>query len=312
MIKAVFLYMMLYSAADMRYGIIGAGQVGTALAVSLGASVAWVVNRGELRRLHLGERLRSVAVYASIEDIPDPPDCVLLAVSDAAVELCAQWCAQHWGAKLKDRFVVHCSGSLSRSVLSACANKGARTVAAHPFQTIVPSLAAIPSGVAWGVEAEDPDQEFARAFVEYFGGVAFFLSDDTRAHRALYHAAASAAANYLTVLASCAADLATAAGIPASLFLPPIMHTALDNALSAVRNEQPLPLTGPIARADVGTLARHIEQLRVYPALLREYCLFGAAAAEHAARQGVLSSVQRDTILSMFYTELGDTHATLP
>ncbi len=296
--------------ADIRYGIVGAGQLSTAFAVSLGSTIAWIANRGEARRVQMRMLLGNVDLYSSVEEVAAPPDCLIFAVSDGAVQHQAEASARHWGGALSGRFVLHCSGALGREALASCSRLGARTIAAHPFQTIVPSLAAVPAGAAWGIEAEAEDREFARNFVEYFGGTAFFLSDETRVHRALYHASASAAANYLTVLASCAAELATAAGIPASLFLPPIMHTALDNALLAIERNHSLPLTGPIARADIGTLSKHISELRAYPHLLREYCLFGIAAVELAARRGTLGSESRSAILSMFYAEIGDDHAT--
>ncbi len=293
--------------ADMRYGIVGAGQLSTAFAVSLGYAVVWIANRGEERRMRMRALPGDRPLYSSVEQVGIPPDCILLAVSDAAVQQQAELCARHWGAALRDRFVVHCSGALGRDVLKSCHRLGARTIAAHPFQTITAS--SIPAGAAWGIEAEAGDEEFARNFAEHFGGTAFFLSEETRAHRALYHASASVAANYLTVLAACAADLATAAGIPASLFLPPIMRAALENSLAAMQSGRALPLTGPISRADVGTLAQHVEELRDHPHLLREYCLFGIAATELAARHGAIGSEARNAILSLFYAKSGGDHA---
>lgn len=293
--------------ADIQYGIVGAGQLSTAFAVSLGYAVVWIANRGEERRSKVRTLFGEMPVYSSVEQVQTPPDCILLAVADSAVQQQAELCAKHWGTALQGRYVLHCSGALGRDVLESCRKSGARSIAVHPFQTITAS--SIPAGAAWGIEADPDDEEFARRFVEFFGGIPFLLSEETQRHRALYHASASVAANYLTVLAACAADLAAVAGIPASLFLPPIMRTALENALVAIEDGRALPLTGPIARADIGTLAKQIDELHNHPHLLREYCLFGIAATELAARHGTIGSEARNAILSIFYAESGGSHA---
>ncbi len=70
--------------------------------------------------------------------------------------------------------------------------------------------------------------------------------------RALYHAAASAASNYLMTLEGMAERLAGSAGLDRA-DLVPLVRATVDNwaALGA-----PAALTGPIARGDVATVAR--------------------------------------------------------
>jgi len=70
-------------------------------------------------------------------------------------------------------------------------------------------------------------------------------------HRALYHAGAAMASNYLVTLHRAASSLFIAAGAPPEALLPLMIRT-IDNGFE---------LTGPIIRGDRGTIERHREAL---------------------------------------------------
>jgi predicted short-subunit dehydrogenase-like oxidoreductase (DUF2520 family) len=69
--------------------------------------------------------------------------------------------------------------------------------------------------------------------------------------RALYHAAASMASNYLTTLEHSAGQLAARVGVRPDMLLP-LMQAALDRWAEAGARS----LTGPISRGDTETVAR--------------------------------------------------------
>jgi predicted short-subunit dehydrogenase-like oxidoreductase (DUF2520 family) len=75
--------------------------------------------------------------------------------------------------------------------------------------------------------------------------------------RAAYHAAATIASNHLVALVGQAARVADAAGIPPEA-LWPLLRSALENAEALGPKDA---LTGPVARGDVDTVARHLEAL---------------------------------------------------
>jgi predicted short-subunit dehydrogenase-like oxidoreductase (DUF2520 family) len=70
--------------------------------------------------------------------------------------------------------------------------------------------------------------------------------------RVAYHAAASIAANYLVTLEAAAAELLATAGLEREVLVP-LARAALENW----GRLGPAALTGPVARGDVGTVARH-------------------------------------------------------
>ncbi len=96
----------------------------------------------------------------------------------------------------------------------------------------------------------------------------FRVADD---QRVTYHAAASIASNHLVALLGQAARIAVDAGIPAEALLP-LVRATLEN-VEALGPEA--ALTGPVARGDTDTVARHLDALptdeqRAYRALAAE------------------------------------------
>jgi predicted short-subunit dehydrogenase-like oxidoreductase (DUF2520 family) len=96
--------------------------------------------------------------------------------------------------------------------------------------------------------------------VDLLGGTALHLSSG---EKTLYHAAAVIASNYTVTLAALASDLLVRQGVAPDLntalhYLMPLLRGTVDN-LEALG--LPEALTGPLARGDVGTVARHLEAL---------------------------------------------------
>jgi len=86
----------------------------------------------------------------------------------------------------------------------------------------------------------------ARWLATTLGLAPFDLSDE---HRALYHAGAAMASNYLVALHRAASMLLEEAGAPPEALLP-LMHRTMENGFE---------LTGPIARGDWSTVAAHLD-----------------------------------------------------
>jgi predicted short-subunit dehydrogenase-like oxidoreductase (DUF2520 family) len=90
-------------------------------------------------------------------------------------------------------------------------------------------------------------------------------------HRAQYHAAATIASNHLVALLGQAVRIAEAAGVPPEALLP-LVRASVDNVEALGADDA---LTGPVARGDADTVARHLATLppderAAYRALARE------------------------------------------
>lgn len=249
-------------------GIIGAGRVGSALAQLLAAR-GWTVAAVHSRTPAHAAALAGV-VGAQQADTPAnvvvAADLTLLTVPDDAIATLVEHLA---AADLAAGALAHTSGALGAEMLAPLAEKGLRTGSLHPafpFAGELPDL----RGVAWAVEAEDRGlRADLLALVAALDGMPLIIP---RGGKAQYHAALSIASNYTVTLYSIAERLLTALGIPAAA-----ADQALDGLMAGTAGNlrsQGLPeaLTGPLVRADMGTLRLHLRALgSVDPAVAALY-----------------------------------------
>ena len=99
-------------------------------------------------------------------------------------------------------------------------------------------------------------------------------------------------------------DLLRDSGIddPARL-LHPLLTAALDNALRVGDSS----LTGPVARADAGTLRQHIDVIGSVSVETRDaYVALARLTALRALNSGLLSPVQAESLLDVLAVRSGD------
>ncbi len=283
-----------YPLPTGRIAIVGAGKVGLSIALKLHPldQIEWVLVRSEKRLQELRFALPDVQLISSLKDAAIIPDCVILAVSDSAIEPLAQALALEFGPALEGTLVMHCSGFLGRDILSSCAKHGARTVAAHPFQTFTHAHERLLNGISWGIDCEADDESRVGHLIRSLGGTPMVLSPFARAHKALYHISAVFASNYVEALLSTTRDMAEIAQIPPTVFLQPIVGSAVEASMLSMAHGGRPPLSGPIARGDVSAVRLHLEALSPYPSMFRQYCYFALATNEFALQHGYIEEEQ--------------------
>jgi predicted short-subunit dehydrogenase-like oxidoreductase (DUF2520 family) len=270
-----------------KVGIIGLGRLGTALALALdraGVPPAAIASRDAGRASSVAARLAEPPrVSASPEAVLEAANLVFLTVPDAAVAGAAA--ALPWGTH---HAAVHCSGALGLEALAAAAAKGAGTGCFHPLQTFTPGAGpGAFEGIACGIEATGGLAATLEVMARTLGARPFSLAG---ADRALYHAAAVFASNYVVAVSALAQRTWARAGLdPAAAreALAPLTRAAAENAASL---DPVAALTGPLARGDAGTVARHLRALAgdapafdAYTALARSLLAAGIPA-DAAAR----------------------------
>jgi predicted short-subunit dehydrogenase-like oxidoreductase (DUF2520 family) len=120
--------------------------------------------------------------------------------------------------------------------------------------------------------------------------------------RNAYHLAASLASNAFVALEAMATDIWRAAGLDGDLALPALFPLIASTAGNLTRVGLPAALTGPIARGDVATVARHLAALTGDPELadiLTVYQRLGRRAVELARAQGHAAPEALDAIQSL-------------
>jgi predicted short-subunit dehydrogenase-like oxidoreductase (DUF2520 family) len=190
-------------------------------------------------------------------------EIALICVPDDEIVAVAERVASH-APRL--RLVGHTSGATGLEALAPCVTAGAVPFSLHPLQTVPDdrsSLAGAPAAIA----STDPAAlATASALAEALEMRPFEIPDDARA---IYHAAASIASNFLVALEESAAALLGRTGVeePRELLSPLVLRSA---ANWAERGGE--ALTGPIARGDTATVDRHLDALRGHaPELIPMY-----------------------------------------
>ncbi len=292
---------------NFTFGVIGGGKLGLNLTLELlkMGRLDWVMAHS--KRTYdrvLARIINRFLIRATIEEIDKIPNMLIICTPDSEIKKVSEELASQFGKKLKGAYIIHCSGVLKRDVLSACEKEGAITAAVHPFQTFYFEEEGILSDIRWGVEASDEDYMLFASFVDFLYGFPVRLTEENIREKALYHAVATSASNYMTTIIQLANQIADSANIDSTEFLPPIAKTTLGNNLRGLSDSKVIPLTGPIARADVDTIKLHIEALKNHPHILKPYCYMGLATVEMAYNAGMLSKKALEDISVLFKSGL--------
>ena len=150
------------------------------------------------------------------------------------------------------------------------------------------------SGISYGVTAPAELRPLAARLVADLGGVPEWIGE---ADRPLYHAALAHGANHLVTLVNEAADRLRDAGVAQpEKVLAPLLRAALENALRLGDDA----LTGPVARGDAGTVARHLTQLTATaPESVPAYLALARRTADRAMAAGRLRPVDAEPLLGV-------------
>ncbi len=287
----------------LKLGFIGAGTVGTALAVLLkrqGYQVAAVYDIKPSAPDRLTASVKDCRVMANSQQVADAVDLTFITTYDDAIELVAS--QVKWS---KGKSVVHCSGADSTAILENARQSGAYVGGFHPLQTFAGLQQAIENipGSTFAIEAEEPLCTTLKEMAKALGGSCIQLK---ASDKVAYHAAAVFASNYLVTLVNMSADLWRTFSIPsdqATKALLPLMRGTLHNIETI---GLPQCLTGPIARGDTGTVRKHLNDIAdKTPNLLNPYKELGLQTIPIALAKGKINKTQADemeTLIKNTYT----------
>ncbi|GFO70495.1 oxidoreductase [Geomonas limicola] len=224
---------------------------------------------------------RPVTDYADLR----PAELYLVAVPDDAIAGCAELLAA--SGRLPEGCVVcHLSGALASSVLAPVVAAGARIASLHPVKSFADPLRAAAEfpGTWCAVEGDPAALELVEALFHALGARLFAIDP---AFKTVYHAGAVLACNYLTVLVELGLRAFGRAGVEpevARQVLEPLVSGTVDNIF---RIGTAGALSGPIARADLGTVTHQLAALESWdPSVAELYRQLGLVAVELAGAKG--------------------------
>ncbi len=276
--------MFLISCAGMagkpEIAIVGAGNLGSALAVALaraGYGISEVAYRsggsaGRARRL--AARVHSRAV--ELARAKWTAEVAWICVPDSRIVECARELSglADWRGKI----ALHPSGALTSDELRALRTRGASVASAHPLMTFVRRSSPSLRGVPFAIEGDKAAARAARRIVSDLGGKAFAVR---RRDKALYHAWGAFASPLLVALLASAEQVAMAAGVhsraAARKRMLPILEQTLHNYGALGPAEA---FSGPLVRGDVATVWRHLQAFAKFPAARQVYVALARAVLE--------------------------------
>ncbi|WP_425462307.1 Rossmann-like and DUF2520 domain-containing protein [Micromonospora pisi] len=278
--------------------MIGTGRVGAVLGAALtraGHRVIAASGVSVAAKARIAELLPAATHLPAAEVARAGVDLLIIAVPDDALAAVVAGLAET-GALHPDQLVLHTSGAHGLGVLAPAAAVGARPLAVHPAMTFTGTaddLARLP-GISYGVTVPAELRAFAARLVADLGGVPEWVAETDRP---LYHAALAHGANHLVTLVNEAMDRLRDAGVATpEKVLAPLLRAALENALR-LGDEA---LTGPVARGDAGTVARHLDRLAATaPESVAGYLALARRTADRAIAAGRLRPVDAVSLLGV-------------
>lgn len=231
---------MIDSGGQRRCIVVGRGRAGRSFQAAL-ATVGWDVEIVAARQFV--EHTNGDAVRTAHAESFGSADLIVLAVPDEAIA------AVSAAIPATSGLVIHVSGATGLDVLG----RHDRAGSIHPLMSLPDAEIGARRLVDHCTFAVDGDP-FTRDVVASLGGRPVEVP---AAQRALYHAAATVAANHLTALCAQVERLADAVGVPVDAYWT-MMKATLDNVAA---DGAAGALTGPAARGDWATVRAHLAAL---------------------------------------------------
>jgi predicted short-subunit dehydrogenase-like oxidoreductase (DUF2520 family) len=276
----------------VEISIVGAGTLGTALAVllrSAGADIPAVSGR-EATRTRAARYLPGVPVVAPGRAAA-AGDLVLIATPDDHIaEICREIAAA--GGFRRGQTVAHVSGATGLAALRPAIDAGAAPLSLHPLQTfpnVDAALARLPGTTIAVTAREEAVAALGERVARDVGAEPFRLPEEVKP---LYHAAAVFASNFVVAIAAVAEQLFIEAGLhePLEDFLP-LSRASLEHAAEL---GPAAAMTGPAIRGDAGTVERNLAALEAAaPDGVESYIALTRIALDVGERSGRLSPQER-------------------
>ena len=253
--------------------------------------ILWICSK------HFNKNINPIKIFNEISEIDtnsekNIPDLIIIGKTDKNIEATSNELTQKFNYLIKDKFIIHLSGTFGTELLSECKKYSAKVVAAHPFQTFFSKEAKCLKNISWGIECEKNDEKKFAEFIKKLNGEPYFLTDNTLKYKGLYHSISVCASNYISASIMLANLISEEIQINQLKFLKPIINQTVENFSiffeKHLNDKSKFPLSGPIPRADFATIEKHLNDLQEISEknhnkfLLNSYSHFGFGLLEIA------------------------------
>jgi len=276
-----------------KVGIIGAGKVGSVLAIALqqaGLEICAVSGgRSESAKI-LADRIGGLFCRDTVR-VAREANILLIATPDREIKTVVDILITS-GEMRTGQIVFHVCGSQSAEILAGLRSFGVAVGSIHPLQSFSSIEAGLQhlGGSYFAIDGDEQALSKAKEFVKKLSGICLYVPP---AERALYHAAACMASNYLTALLHSTAALMKTFGVDETQAIK-ALHPILQGTLTNIETYGTLQaLTGPIVRGDVVTIRHHLQKIEEQiPSQAQLYRELGKYTLAMAKQRHTLSAEQ--------------------
>jgi predicted short-subunit dehydrogenase-like oxidoreductase (DUF2520 family) len=297
----------------LSVSIIGAGRLGTALAIALdktGHSIKLIVAKRATRAKRASQLAGGQGLGLSAKqfrrllpkhrELIEQSSVILIATPDDVIASIAEELAVLLRIRTAPgkQVALHTSGALTANVLEPLRQFGISVGALHPLVSISEAR----SGAEWltraffSVEGDASATRVGRRIARELGAQTFTIGAKAKP---LYHAAALMASPNLTALIDIAFEMLKRCGLTANQsqkVLLPLLQSTIENLAATDPSRS---LTGTFKRGDVATVQKHVDAIssqKLFDAL-EAYVLLGRRSMKLANRKGA-SRTEIDQILA--------------
>lgn len=247
----------------MKCNLIGAGRLGKNIALALTSTSAisalTIYNRSLTSAQKACQDIGFGLAVSELKELP-AADLTWLCCNDDAIATLVEALTSQ--AHLQPgSFVIHSSGVLNSSSLAPLQSKGCAIASFHPLKAFKSNYLDVKAFNQVDCVFEG-DPAVCGWLQQTFSQLGAYVSAISPEHKAMYHAAACMASNYLITLAACSEELLLKAGLSAPQSRRMLLNLLQGNVGNIQHSERIADaLTGPLGRGDLNTLALHLAAL---------------------------------------------------
>jgi len=259
--------------------IIGAGRLGITLAAVFATKqaqdfkVRYIMSHSDKSLIKakkiIGKHGEKIIFTKNIAEGIKDCSIIFICTPDDEIKKVCDSISKNAGLNLEGKYFIHFSGSKRLEVLKSAKNSGAHIASIHPmksFASIEDSIRTI-GGTVYGITFEKTHLSresvetgnLIKNIVDSLGGTAIEVKNEDKA---LYHAAACVASNYLVSLVDYAVGINEKIGIRPEDSLKGLIGLIESTINNIKKLGTKKALTGPIARGDTGTIKEHLDSFK--------------------------------------------------
>ncbi len=269
----------------MKIGFIGAGKVGTSFGKYL-VDHSFFVEGYYSKTFSSAKKAAKVTksnAYRNIYELTQKSDIIFITTNDDNIKSVCEEVANNEGFK-NASLVGHMSGAHSSAILESAKNQNCSIFSLHPLQAFASIEKAVLDleSTVFSIEGDEDRVSEITKLLDACGNNYFVLDAKDKT---LYHIAACIVSNYSVTLMDFGLGVFDAIGIDREKgfrAILPLVNGSLEN-ISKYGTAS--ALTGPIARGDIDTITKHIDEIeKKIPDMLENYCMLGNATTDLAKK----------------------------